>query len=225
MPCNLLRLEKRPYPIPVSYVLINNCGPQTMFRHGRQQGDSQKETQRLAEIYDEYHPLIYRYIFWRIGDVESARELAADVFQRLIQVVGSGKTFPDSPQAWLYRTAHNLVIDEYRRRQHRQHLPLNEAILDNHDDLAEEAAAHLAAAQAREALKRLTPEQQQVITLKFFAGLSNQEVAAITGKTIGAVKALQHRGLGALRETLNPAVAQGGQTTVAQTPALLVERS
>jgi RNA polymerase sigma-70 factor, ECF subfamily len=194
-----------------------------MFKSGRQQGDSQREKQWLTEIYDAYHPPIYRYIFWRVGEMESARELTADVFQRLVQLVRRGKTFPENPQAWLYQTAHNIVIDEYRRRQHRQHLPLNEAILDSHDDPAEEAAIHLAAAQARDALKLLTPEQQQVITLKFLAGLTNQEIAATTGKSIGAVKALQHRGLAALQQALNPDATAGEPLVVSHPPAHLVE--
>lgn len=174
----------------------------------RQQVGDRCEKRWLTETYDEYHQPIYRYIYRRIGDVETARELTADVFQRLVQVVCGGKTFPDSTRAWLYQAAHNIVIDEYRRRQHRQHVPLNEALVNNHDDPAEEAQQKLASERVRTALKLLTPDQQQIIALKFFEGFTNQEIADITNRSIGAVKALQHRGLATLQEILIPVIAE-----------------
>ncbi|MCA9932788.1 MAG: sigma-70 family RNA polymerase sigma factor [Ardenticatenaceae bacterium] len=162
----------------------------------------QNEKQWLASTYDAYHDPIYRYIYRRIGDVETARELSADVFQRLIQVVCQGKTPPENTRAWLYQTAHNIVIDEYRRRQHRQHLQLDEATLYSKDDPMELVHLHMTADRVRAALKWLTPDQQQVLTLKFLEGFSNQEVAEILDKSIGAVKALQHRGLSSLQQML-----------------------
>ncbi len=194
-------------------------------RGNRQTDGDRCEKRWLTEAYDEYHQPIYRFIFRRIGDVETARELTADVFQRLIQVVCRGKTFPDNPRAWLYQTAHNIVIDEYRRRQHRQHLSLNESIVNSNDNPAEEAHMRLVAERVRTALKLLTPDQQQVIALKFFEGFNNAEIAELTGKTVGAVKALQHRGLSTLQQLLNPAepdnepVAASGLLT----KALIVE--
>ncbi len=187
-------------------------------RSNRREAGKRCEKRWLTATYDEYHLPIYRFIYRRIGDVETARELTADVFQRLIQVVCGGKTVPENTRAWLYQAAHNIVIDEYRRRQHRQHLQLDEAIIDNRADPAEEAHKKMAAERVRTALKLLTPEQQQVIALKFFEGFTNQEIAEITGRSIGAVKALQHRGLSTLQQSLNPTVRENEQIA---TPGIL----
>lgn len=162
---------------------------------------------QLAAVYDEYYPPLYRYIYRQVSDVETARDLTADLFQRFLQAVQKQNGPSQNVKAWLYRAAHNLVVDFYRRQQHRQHEALPEQVEDmtpehNPVDLAE---AHLSAEQLRTALHNLTPEQQQVISLKFLAGLSNQEAAEVMGKPIGAVKSLQHRALAALQRQLVPA--------------------
>jgi RNA polymerase sigma-70 factor (ECF subfamily) len=136
--------------------------------------------------------------------VETARDLAAEVFHRLLRTVQSGGSPDRHPKAWLYRTAHNIVVDHYRRQQHRRHLPLDDELININDDPAGAAERRLSAAQVRAALEHLTPDQRQVIVLKFLEGLSNQEVAAVIDKPVGAVKSLQHRGLAALQRQLAP---------------------
>ena len=158
----------------------------------------------LAAVYDEHHPAIYRYVYRQVGEVETARDLTAEVFHRLLRAVQRGGAPDRHLKAWLYRTAHNIVIDHYRRQGHRQHLPLDEEMVNADDDPAASAERRLSGAQVRAALRRLTPDQQQVITLKFLEGLSNQEVADVTGKPVGAVKSLQHRALAALGRQLEP---------------------
>lgn len=158
----------------------------------------------LTAIYDNYHPPIYRYVFRQVSEVEVARDLTAAVFQRFLQAIQNGNGPDHQLKAWLYRTAHNIVIDHYRRQQYRQHLPLPENLLiadDNPEQMADHA---LSAEKVRAALQRLTPEQELVISLKFFEGLTNAEVAEILDKPIGAVKSLQHRALAALQRQLKP---------------------
>ncbi len=156
----------------------------------------------LAAAYDQFHLPIYRYIYRQVGDVETARDLAAESFRRLLAAVKQGHGPSDNLKAWLYRTAHNLVIDFYRRRKHRDHLPLDDNLLDGGHDPVLSAELHLSTQQVRAALRRLTPEQQGVIVLKYLEGLSNAEVAAVLDKPVGAVKSLQHRALAALRNEL-----------------------
>jgi RNA polymerase sigma-70 factor (ECF subfamily) len=103
----------------------------------------------------------------------------------------------------LYRTAANCVVDHYRRQQHRQHLTLKEELVDAHNDPETMAENHISAETVRAALHHLTPDQQQVIILKFLEELSNQEAADILDKPVGAVKSLQHRALAALQRRLN----------------------
>ncbi|GIK41124.1 MAG: DNA-directed RNA polymerase sigma-70 factor [Chloroflexota bacterium] len=156
----------------------------------------------LAAAYDQYHLPIYRYIYRQVGEVETARDLAAETFRHLLTAAKQGHGPRDNLKAWLYQTAHHLVIDYYRRQKHRNHLPLAEDLIDLGDDPVRSAEGHLTAEQVRAALHSLTPEQQQVIVLKYLEGLSNAEVAEITGKPVGAVKSLQHRALVALRTEL-----------------------
>jgi RNA polymerase sigma-70 factor (ECF subfamily) len=174
--------------------------------HGKIRGrpTSALDRDRLAAIYDECYQPIYRYVYRQVGDVETARDLAAEVFHRLLRTVQSDGSPDRHPKAWLYRTAHNIVVDHYRRQQHRRHLPLDDELINANDDPAGAAERRLSAAQVRAALQHLTPDQRQVIVLKFLEGLSNQEVAAVIDKPVGAVKSLQHRGLAALQRQLSP---------------------
>jgi RNA polymerase sigma-70 factor (ECF subfamily) len=158
----------------------------------------------LADIYDEYQPLIYRYISRQVEDMETARDLTADVFNRFLSALESGQGPDKSLKSWLYRSAHNIVVDHYRRREFRDHLPISEHLPASGVDPAQEAEQRMAAAHVREALETLTPDQRQVITLKFLAGLSNAEVAEIVDKPVSAIKSLQHRGLASLQRQLIP---------------------
>ena len=162
------------------------------------------DREALTAVYDQYHPLLYRYIIRQVSDEETARELTAVVFERFLAAIKKGNGPEQQLKAWLYRTAHNLVIDHYRRQAHRDHLPLSESVASSGDGPAHQAERHLLGEQVFQALPSLTPDQQQVIALKFLEGFSNAEVADLMGKPIGAVKALQHRGLARLQALLAP---------------------
>ena len=174
---------------------------QVRFGSGNGKPPSRNE---LAEIYDIYYLPIYRFIFRQIGDVDISRELSSEVFCRMLQVIKKDSEIIQRLAPWLYCTARNIVIDHYRRQQHRNHLPLHDEFVEASNNTAEAADVRLSAQQLQKALQKLTPDQRQVILLKFMEGLSNQEVADALAKPIGAVKSLQHRALNALREILIP---------------------
>jgi RNA polymerase sigma-70 factor, ECF subfamily len=159
----------------------------------------------LAAIYDEYHAPIYRYISRQVEDMDTARDLTAELFKRFLDALESGQGPQQSISSWLYRAAHNIVVDHYRRRRFRDHQPLPEHLADEGTDPALQAEMQLDAGRVREALESLTPDQRQVITLKFLAGFSNAEIAATMDRPVGAVKSLQHRGLATLQRRLIPA--------------------
>jgi len=158
----------------------------------------------FAEIYDLYQPAIYRYVFYRVGDVATAEDLTAEVFVRLVEksdrLVYRGRPL----LAWLYTIARNLVTDHYRRAGRVTMLPLDEHLVAGTTSLEESSEYTLTQQRLAAAIARLTEDQRQVILLKFFEGLDNETVAQMVGKSIGAVKALQHRGLAALRRVLEP---------------------
>lgn len=163
------------------------------------------DPEALAEIYDEYSTKIYSYIYHRIGDVVLAEDLAGDVFIKMLEAVRSDRGWNTSLQGWLFRIAHNLVVDHFRRRGKRETVELDEAWMAAElPSMSFEGV--FASNQINQAMRFLTDEQQQVILYKFVDGLTNGEVADIMGKTEGAIKALQHRGLAALREVIGPHV-------------------
>jgi len=155
----------------------------------------------LGRIYDQYSVKIYNYIYHRIGDAHVAEDLTAEVFLKMLEAVKASAGWRISLSGWLYRIAHNLVVDYFRRKPRREGLPLDEQLMAAQDDSAHLERV-LAQQRLRAAIRRLTEDQQQVIILKFVEEMSNAEVAEILGKTEGAVKALQHRALAALRRIL-----------------------
>jgi len=153
-----------------------------------------------AALYDCYAPALYRYIYYRLGARAVAEDLTAEVFVRVLGV----KRAPDDWRAYLYRIAHNLVVD-YLRRNPAILEHMDEGLLDERGDPATRAELQDERRRVRRAIARLTPEQQQVIVLKFVEEMSNAQVARIMNKPEGAVKALQHRALTNLREWLKDA--------------------
>jgi RNA polymerase sigma-70 factor (ECF subfamily) len=162
--------------------------------------------QALTQIYQAFHSAIYRYIYHHIGNAQTAEDLTADVFRRFLLALRKGRGPNRQLKAWLYRVAHNLVVDELRRRKHRDHQALDtmldDTLRDESFSLERLVGDAINAQYVRQALFSLTDAQREVIVLKFLEGMSNAEVAEITGKSVGAVKALQHRALDALREQL-----------------------
>jgi RNA polymerase sigma-70 factor (ECF subfamily) len=161
----------------------------------------------LTCIYQTYYTAIYRYIYHHLGDMQTAQDLASEVFRRFLQALRNGDGPTQQLSAWLYRVGHNLIVDELRSRAHRNHQPLDdvlgETLKDGGQSPEEMVGNAIAGTRVREALYHLTPEQRQVIVLKFLEGMDNAEVSRITGKTVSAVKALQHRALCTLRDQLD----------------------
>ncbi|MCS7011614.1 MAG: sigma-70 family RNA polymerase sigma factor [Anaerolineales bacterium] len=161
----------------------------------------QFDRQALAEIYDLYSPGLYRYAMRLLGDPQLAEECVAETFSRFLHALKDGKGPRDFLQAYLYRVAHNWITDLYRRE------PAPETLEETHPDFAPnpETAAEesLRDDHLLKAIRRLTPDQQQVILLKFVEEWENEAIARALNKPVGAVKSLQHRALASLQRILN----------------------
>jgi RNA polymerase sigma-70 factor (ECF subfamily) len=168
-----------------------------LLRRARSLDDS-----ALGTVFDTYYPLLYRYIYHHVHHRATAEDLTGEVFARLLTHLAEGRGPRRHLKAWLYRVAHNLVIDESRRRIHRDHEPLDDWSLQDGRDVEMQAHTSLAWQRARAALEELSPKQRAVIILKFLEGYDNKEISRILELSVGAVKSLQHRGLASMRRHL-----------------------
>jgi RNA polymerase sigma-70 factor (ECF subfamily) len=167
------------------------------------QAARRRDRQVLAEIYDQLSPELFRYAYRLLGEIHAAEDVVSEAFLRFLRALEAGGGPQDNLRAYLYRIAHNLAMDIHRREPA---VVSDDAItsvaMPASDDPARQAEERISQVQARRLLWRLTSDQRQVILLKFFQGLSNDEVAGALDKPVGAVKSLQHRALGSLRRML-----------------------
>lgn len=167
-------------------------------------GASNFDERALLELYDRYEARIYSYIYRRTGNESLAEDLTAQVFLKMREAIRSEKAWHSSFSGWLYRIAHNAVIDYYRQRDRQPHVALEETlttVATEHNPVVM-AEVSLDADRLRFAIGRLTEEQAEVITLRFLEGYSISEVAIILDKTEGSTKALQYRAVSNLRMLL-----------------------
>jgi RNA polymerase sigma-70 factor (ECF subfamily) len=167
----------------------------------------------LGTVFDAYYPPLYRYIYHHVRHQMAAEDLAGEVFTRMIEQLAQGRGPQTHLRAWLYRVAHNLVIDQARQHVYRDHLPLEEWDAASSQNVVADVHHAIAWQQACTALDALTVEQRAVIILKYLEGWSNREVARVLDTTVGAVKALQHRGLASMRRHLERLGAIEGEAS------------
>jgi len=164
---------------------------------------AQKQDQEAFEqIYEEYFDRIYRYITLKIGDAVEAEDLTQQVFLNSLRSISSFKWRGKPFSAWLYRIAHNQVVD-YLRKKKRTPVPLEETLVSGSDNPQRAAERKLDIEQVLAAARHLTGAQREVISLRFTSDMSIAQVAEVMGKSQGAVKALQHSGVVALRKALS----------------------
>ena len=155
----------------------------------------------LEELYLIHFDRIYSYLHMSVGSRHDAEDLTTQTFVKMLESIGrfQWKSVPFS--AWLFRIAHNLAMDFFRARrrwQPEEEIPEPPGAEENSAE--EQALASIGDASLLELIARLSPEQRQVLTLKFVFRFSNGETAAILDKTEGAVKSLQHRALASLHK-------------------------
>jgi RNA polymerase sigma-70 factor (ECF subfamily) len=160
------------------------------------------DEQALGQIYNAYFERLYRYAYRWVGDGPAAQDIAAETLLRWLKALRKGRP-PDNLTGWLYRVTHNLAVDAHRKRP-----PGGTVPYEAEQVRMEEAGGQtglggpLVRERVRGAIAKLTPDQQEVIVLKFLEGHTNSEVGTLMGKSEGAIKSLQHRALAALRRQL-----------------------
>lgn len=154
----------------------------------------------FGELYSIHLDRIYRYVFYQVKDKMTAEDITEEVFIKAWKAIGSCKGRGQTFSPWLYRIAHNHVIDNLRSQ--RKDLSIERGTIDKVSGAELEMAGELERQELLELIARLPENQRQVIILKFIEGLDNFESGQIMGKSQGAIRVLQMRALAALRRKL-----------------------
>ena len=174
-----------------------------MSAEAKKKVDEQREKEnRLASLYDEYFDRIAHYIYVRIGDRNEAEDLAGEVFVKALESLKSYKERGVPMQAWLFRIAHNVSVDRLRKRGRVTTVPIDGVTIADREEPVAMAEKSIEMGKVNEAMQKLTPEQREVVRLRFFGGLSSKEVGAILRKSDGAVREMQRAAVEKLRRLL-----------------------
>lgn len=154
----------------------------------------------FTALYDQLYDRVYRHVYYRVGRVEDAEDLTQQVFLQAWRALRRFRPSGSPFIAWLFTIAHNLVVNHYRRHRMTQQLPDEMAAWrtdgnPDHDRRLEQD-------RVRQAIRRLKPDQQQVVIMRFLEDLPHRDIAAALGKSAANVRVIQHRALQELRQIL-----------------------
>ena len=160
------------------------------------------DSESFGKLYDVYLEPIYRYVYHHVGESKTAEDITQEVFIKAWKAIKSCRGKETTFKAWLYRIAHNHIIDYFRSSR-------DKLSIDNHDlaeqtdsmDSMEETGDHEVSRVFSE-MTYLPDSQRQVVVLKFIEGMDNREVSRIMGKSEGAIRVLQVRALAGLKKRM-----------------------
>jgi RNA polymerase sigma-70 factor (ECF subfamily) len=162
------------------------------------------ETEAFGRLYDHYNDTVYRYIYYRVGSKATAEDLTSETFLRALRRIGTftwqGRDFG----AWLVTIARNLVADHFKSSRFRLEVTTGEMLDANEVERSPEDSVleSLSNEALLTAVRKLNPQQQECVTLRFLQGLSVAETARVMGKNEGAIKTLQYRAVRTLARLL-----------------------
>jgi len=162
----------------------------------------QRDEEAFTQLYEEHFDKIYRYVALKIGNKTEAEDMTQQVFLNALQSISSFKWKGIPFSAWLFRIAHNQVVDYLRKQTKQATAPLDESLISSGSNPQLMAEHKLDIEQLVSATKQLTRAQREVISLRFAGELPVAQVAKVMGRSQGAVKALQRSAIVALRKVL-----------------------
>lgn len=158
----------------------------------------------FGDLYERYYPRVYRYVYHRTGNVAEAEDVTAVVFMKAMEGMAGYQARRGGFAPWLFRIARNAVVDHYRRVRSSE--PLED---DGRHASGDDPAAQVLRGERTDELNGLvnllSPDQREVVLLRFAADLGYGEIAAATGKNEPAVRMLLHRALRKLRTVIDDA--------------------
>jgi RNA polymerase sigma-70 factor (ECF subfamily) len=161
----------------------------------------------LGQLYELLYPRVYNYVRYRCEDQAVTEDLVSQIFERLLAALGTYDRGRGPFEAWVFAIARNRVTSHYRTRALRTFLPWEwfHQAADPSPLPEETALLHETEAALLAALLHLKPQQRDLLGLKYSSGLSNPQIAALTGLSESNVAVTLHRAVEALRQILNPA--------------------
>jgi RNA polymerase sigma-70 factor, ECF subfamily len=168
-----------------------------------QKRDKQEQKARyeseLSGLYEEYYDRIARYAFVHIGEKDDAEDIAGEVFLKALKSLDSYQERGVPMQAWLFKIAHNMVVDYLRKKSKFKIRDIESDVLPVEEDPVDIAENQIEMEKVKQAMQNLSPDQRQIISLRFMGGLASKEVATIMNKTDGAVREMQRAAIEKLR--------------------------
>lgn len=162
----------------------------------------------IAQLYETHYGRVSRYIFVRIGSRDEAEDLAGEVFMRAIQSADRYTPTGAPLEAWIFKIAHNIVVDHLRKKSRRPALvELDDAlpVVSGGSSPSEIVEKMHEVERLREAMEQVSEAQRQVLGLRFGAEMTSEEVAKVLGKKPGAVREMQSAAIKRLRRILEDA--------------------
>jgi RNA polymerase sigma-70 factor, ECF subfamily len=153
----------------------------------------------VSALYATFHQSIYRYLYYRTNDFRTAEDLTSEVFLRMVQSLPLYRSDASLFQAWLFQIARNLAIDHYRRSSTHPTLSLDEDLDSDSLDIDQTIEFKFTCEELAQAMTKINDPQRDVLLLRFIEGMPIAETAKVLHKSEDAIKALQRRGLAALR--------------------------
>jgi RNA polymerase sigma-70 factor (ECF subfamily) len=159
----------------------------------------------FGELYERYHLRVYRYVYHRVGNTADAEDITALVFMKALEALPNFQSHRSGFAPWLFRITRNSVVDHYRRGRRQEPLDALEQQAPSTEDPLHHALGSERRAELHALVHDLSPDQRDVILLRFAADLSFAEIASILKKNEPAVRMLLHRGLRKLKAVMDDA--------------------
>jgi RNA polymerase sigma-70 factor (ECF subfamily) len=165
--------------------------------------DKNHKEAMLTSCFNQYFDRIARYIYVRLGDKAEAEDLASEVFLKAYKSLDTFKKREVPMQAWLFKIAHNLLVDHHRKHSKINMIHVEDNLeIDAKSDTMETALVNMEYGKVLEAMDKLTQDQRQVVELRFFGGLTSEEVSNVMDKSNGAIRQMQSHAIKRLRQLL-----------------------
>lgn len=152
----------------------------------------------LAQVHEQYYDAIYRYLAYRVSNLQTAEDLTSEVFIRFLHAIQQKNAPQNTIRGWLFGAASLILKEHYRQKKRTQLTELDDALADDWIQPTEKLEVQESKKALQQAMENLTEDQQQVLALRFGYEMPIRDVAETMNKSEGSVKMLQVRAIAAL---------------------------